>query len=259
MADERLQKIIARAGFASRRGAEALITEGKVRVNGKVVRELGTKADSHKDKIEVSGKRVVPEKPVYYVLNKPREVISTLSDPEERTTLKDLIKRIPERLFPIGRLDYHTSGALLMTNDGTMSDALLRPKAKVPKVYIVKFKGKLGVQELGPLRQGVELDDGYVTQPAEAFVLREESRNTWVQITLTEGKNRQIHRMGDAIRRRVMRLSRFSFAGISTEGLAPGENRPLKKKELDKLKKDYLNPKRLEQHLELYGDPDDLR
>jgi len=244
VADERLQKIIAQAGFASRRGAEKLITEGRVRVNGKVVKTMGTKADSHRDKIEVNGKRVVPEKPVYYILHKPREVISSLSDPEGRTTIKDLVKRIPERVYSVGRLDYHTSGALLLTNDGEMSDALLRPKAKVPKVYTVKFKGHLGVEQLGPLRQGVELDDGYTTQPAEAFVLREEARNTWIQITLTEGKNRQIHRMGDGIRRRVMRLARSSFAGISIEGLQPGDYRPLKKKELEKLKKTFLTPKR---------------
>ena len=258
MPEERLQKIIARAGLASRRAAEALIADGRVRVNGKVVREQGIKADAHRDKIEVNGKRVVAEKPVYYVVNKPREMVSTLSDPEGRDTLKDLVKRIPERLFPVGRLDYHTSGALLMTNDGAMSDALLRPKAQVPKVYVVKFKGKLGVPELSSLRQGVTLEDGYTTKPAEAFVLREEARNTWVQLTLTEGKNRQIHRMGDAIRRRVMRLSRLSFAGVSTDGLAPGEIRPLKKKELEKLKKNYLNPKRRERHLEEFGDPDGL-
>lgn len=239
---ERLQKVLARAGVASRRRAEELIEAGRVRVNGKVVRELGTKVDPFKDRIEVDGKRVVGEKPVYYVVHKPREMVTTLDDPEGRANLGQLLRKIPERVVPVGRLDYHTSGVLLVTNDGDMVDALLRPRAKVPKIYAVKFQGKLGVPELDKLRNGVVLDDGYKTQPAEAFVIREDRGNTWVQLTLTEGKNRQIRRMGEAIDRRVMRLARQSFAGIDIEGLRPGEFRPLSKDELSKLKKNYLNP-----------------
>jgi 23S rRNA pseudouridine2605 synthase len=125
-----------------------------------------------------------------------------------------------------------------------MIDALLRPVAGVPKIYAVKFQGHLDVPELDALRNGVRLDDGYRTKPAEAFVLRQEHGHTWVQITLTEGKNRQIHRMGDAIHRRVMRLARQSFAGISTDGLRPGEYRDLSRDELQQLKKKYLNPYR---------------
>ena len=239
---ERLQKVLARAGVASRRRAEELIEAGRVRVNGKVVRLLGTKVDPFKDRVEVDGKRVVGEKPVYYVVHKPREMVTTLDDPEGRTSLKQLLRKIPERVVPVGRLDYHTSGVLLVTNDGDMVDALLRPRSKVPKIYAVKFHGKLEVPELDKLRNGVVLDDGYKTQPAEAFVIREDRGNTWVQLTLTEGKNRQIRRMGEAINRRVMRLARQSFAGIDLEGLRPGEFRPLSKDELSKLKKTYLNP-----------------
>jgi 23S rRNA pseudouridine2605 synthase len=241
---ERLQKVLARAGIASRRASEALIKAGRVRVNGRVVTELGTKVDPHKDRVEVDGKRLVAEKPVYYVLHKPREMVTTLDDPEGRATIADLLRRIPERVVPAGRLDYHTSGALLVTNDGDMVDALLRPRASVPKVYAVKLQGHLDVAELDALRNGVTLDDGYRTKKAEVFVLREERNHTWVQMTLTEGKNRQIHRMGDAIGHRVMRLARQSFAGISIEGLRPGEYRELKRDEVQQLKKKYLNPSR---------------
>lgn len=241
---ERLQKILAHAGVASRRAAETLISEGRVRVNGRVVEELGVRADPHRDRIEVDGRRIVAEKPAYYLVHKPREMVTTLSDPEGREALGDLLKRIPERVYPIGRLDYHTSGALLVTNDGELADALLSPRRKVPKVYAAKLRGFLDVPELDRLRNGVRLDDGYVTQRAEVFVLREEERNTWVQITLTEGKNRQIHRMAQAIGHPVQRLVRVSFAGIGTEGLRPGEWRPLTHREVEKLKKQYLGPAR---------------
>jgi len=244
MPAERLQKIIAHAGVASRRAAERLITAGRVRVNGRIITELGTRADPRKDKIEVDGKRLVREKPVYYLVHKPREMVTTLKDPEGRASLGDLLKHIPERVYPVGRLDYHTSGALLVTNDGALTEALLHPKKKVPKIYAAKLKGFLDVPELDKLRNGVTLDDGYVTAKCELFVIREEQRNTWVQITLYEGKNRQIHRMAEAIGHPVQRLARLEFAGMSSEGLRPGEYRPLVKKELDKLKKNFLNPAR---------------
>lgn len=246
MSVERLQKILAHAGVASRRAAETMIAEGRVRVNGRVVTELGARADAHRDRVEVDGRRVVLEKPAYYVVHKPREMVTTLSDPEGRATIGDLLKRIPERVYPVGRLDYHTSGALLVTNDGEMAEALLSPRRKVPKVYAAKMRGHLDVPELDGLRNGVRLDDGYVTKKAEVFVLREEPKNTWVQITLMEGKNRQIHRMGQAIGHPVQRLVRLSFAGIGTDGLRPGEWRPLTKNEIEKLKKTYLRVARRE-------------
>lgn len=244
MSKERLQKILAAAGVASRRRSEEMIEQGRVRVNGKVVRELGTRADSRRDRIEVDGKRIVREKPVYYVLHKPRAMISTVDDPEGREAVGDLTRRLPERVFPIGRLDYHTSGALLLTNDGEMAEALLRPARGVPKVYALKVRGSIDEQELRLLRNGVQLDDGTVTNPAEVFVTREDGRHSWLQMTLTEGKNRQLHRMMEAIDRRIQRLARLSFAGISTEGLRPGEMRPLSTKDLDTLKRRYLTPYR---------------
>ncbi|MBK7773125.1 MAG: rRNA pseudouridine synthase [Sandaracinaceae bacterium] len=242
MAQQRLQKVLAQAGIASRRGAEKYITDGRVRVNGKIVTELGVKVDDHLDKVEVDGRRLVRDSPVYYILNKPREVVSTLSDPEGRSSLADIIEKIPERVFPVGRLDYHTSGALLLTNDGEFSEALLRPSVGVPKVYAAKLQGHVDVPELDALRNGVKLDDGYVTKKADVFVLRTEDRCTWVQITLREGKNRQIHRMGDAIGHRVQRLTRLAFAGVDTEGLRPGQQRALSKKELDTINKLFVAP-----------------
>ncbi len=242
MTQQRLQKVLAQAGIASRRGAEKYITDGRVRVNGKIVTELGIKVDDHLDKVEVDGRRLVRDSPVYYILNKPREVVSTLSDPEGRSSLADIIEKVPERVFPVGRLDYHTSGALLLTNDGEFSEALLRPSVGVPKVYAAKLQGHVDVPELDALRNGVKLDDGYVTKKADVFVLRTEDRCTWVQITLREGKNRQIHRMGDAIGHRVQRLTRLAFAGVDTEGLRPGQQRALSKKELDTINKLFVAP-----------------
>ncbi len=244
MALERVQKVIARAGIASRRAAEDLITAGRVRVNGKIITRLGTKVDPIRDKVEVDGRRVVSEKPVYYILHKPRAVMSTMSDPEDRKTVKELLRRVKERVYPVGRLDFNTSGALLMTNDGELTEALLRPAMSVPKLYAVKFAGDINEDELSLLRNGVTLDDGYVTRPTDARVQRVEDGHTWVHITLREGKNRQIIRMGEAIGNRVMRLVRMSFAGIKTEGLRPGQYRPLKQRELERLKKNFVTPYR---------------
>jgi len=246
MSTERLQKVLARAGVASRRAAERLIVEGHVRVNGRVVRELGTKADPVRDKVELDGRRIVSESPAYYLLHKPREMVTTLSDPEGRTSLAELVKHMPERVYPVGRLDYHTSGVLLLTNDGEMTQALLHPKKKVPKTYIAKFKGELTLKNLQALREGVVLDGGEKTGKAELFVVNVEHGNTWVQVTITEGKNRQVHRMGEAIGHRVMRLARVSFAGLTYEGLRQGQWRPLHASEVAKLKRDFLNPSKKE-------------
>lgn len=257
MAAERLQKILARAGLGSRRACEGVIEAGRVRVNGRIVRELGTKADAHRDKVEVDGRRVVGEKLAYYLVHKPRAMVTTLHDPQGRQDLREIIGRLEHRVYPVGRLDYHTSGALLVTNDGALTDALLHPRRGVPKVYAAKLRGDIDVPQLDRLRNGVTLDDGYITKPAEVFVLRTEARHTWIQVTLKEGKNRQIHRMGDAIGHPVQRLVRLSFAGLDTQGLRPGDVRPLKTKELDKLKKHYLNPARRERAAEVATEMED--
>lgn len=247
MARERLQKLLAQAGVASRRAAEQLITDGRVRLNGRIVTELGLKADAHHDRIEVDGKRVVSEHPAYYLLNKPRETVTTLSDPEGRPTVADLLAKIPERVFPVGRLDFHTSGALLLTNDGDMTQALLHPRKHVPKTYIAKIRGELPLKALQALREGVVLDDGHKTAKSETFVVNQERGNTWIQITITEGKNRQIHRMLEALGYQVQRLARTVFAGLEVEGMRPGQVRMLTDSEVAKLKRAYLNPSKKEE------------
>lgn len=240
MAEERLQKILARAGVASRRAAEQLIVGGKVRVNGQVVSELGARADADRDRIEVEGRPIGREEHVYFVLNKPRGLVTTLNDPEGRPDLSELLGAIEQRVYPVGRLDFHTSGALLLTNDGDLAQALLHPSREVPKTYVAKLNRKADDRAIAALRSGVTLDDGYQTRPASVIELREEDGKSWLEITITEGKNRQIHRMLDAVGLRVMRLTRLSFAGISTEGLRPGQIRPLEQEEIFFLRRHYL-------------------
>jgi 23S rRNA pseudouridine2605 synthase len=241
---ERLQKILARGGIASRRAAESLILEGRVRVNGRIVRELGAKADPRTDRVEVDGTRVVAEDLVYLLFHKPRGVVTTLSDPEGRKTVRDALLAIKQRVFPVGRLDFATSGALLLTNDGEFSDGLLHPKRAVPKTYVLKVQGEMQLGDLARWQKGVELDDGK-TLPAEVVILRHEGGKTWLEVTITEGRNHQLRRMGEATGFPVMRLARISFAGVSTEGLKPGEWRPLTRDELVALKKSYGVPRKL--------------
>ena len=242
MSTERLQKILAQGGIASRRAAETLITAGRVRVNGKVVTELGTKADPRRDKIEVDGKRVIHETPVYVLVHKPRGVVSTMSDPEGRPSMKDMLAKVEGRLYPVGRLDFATSGALLATNDGEFADGLMHPKKGVPKTYVLKVAGVMKPDDLDRWRKGIELEDGW-TLPADVSFIRHEAGKTWLELTIREGRNQQIRRMGQVSGFPVMRLARTSFAGISTEGLRPGDWRFVTREELTNLKKTYGVPK----------------
>ncbi len=244
MSQERLQKILASAGIASRRAAEEIIRAGRVRVNGRVVTALGSKADPRRDKIEVDGKRISAEELAYIVLHKPRNVVSTLDDPQGRETVADLVAAIPHRLHPVGRLDYATSGVLLMTNDGDFTQALLHPKKKVPKTYVVKLDGRIEEADLEPWRSGMELEDGK-TLPAEVRLLRHEQGKAWLEITLYEGKNQQIRRMAAHSGYLAMRLARVSFAGIDHTDLRPGQWRPLSVDEMRKLQRAYGVPKRI--------------
>lgn len=239
---ERIQKILAHGGVASRRAAEQLIKAGRVRVNGRVVTELGAKADPRRDRVEVDGKRVVAEEPVYVVLHKPRGVVSTMSDPEGRPTVKELLATIGARVYPVGRLDFATSGVLLATNDGELADGLLHPRQTVPKTYVLKVKGVMKAEDLEVWKKGVRLEDG-MTLPADAKILRHEADKTWLELTIREGRNQQIRRMGEATRFPVMRLARVAFAGITAEGLAPGRWRHLTRDELVALKKVYGVPR----------------
>ncbi len=241
---DRLQKIIAASGITSRRAAEELILAGRVRVNGRIITELGAKADPREDKIEVDGKRLTAPDSVYYVIHKPRNVVSTLSDPEGRPTVGEMLSRVGVRLYPVGRLDFATSGVLLATNDGAFANGLLHPRREVPKTYVVKVQGLMTDEDLARWRDGVELDDGR-TLPARTRHIRHEEDKTWFEITITEGRNHQIRRMGDATGFRVMRLARTEFAGITHEGLRPGDLRPLSYDELTKLREAYGVPKKV--------------
>ncbi len=236
----RLQKVLARAGVSSRRGGEALITEGRVKVNGQVVTALGTKVDPLRDRISVDNKLVEAEPPIYLVLNKPDGVVCSAErkvDERGRPTVVSLLRGIDARVFPVGRLDYHTRGVLLITNDGDFASRLLHPRYKVPKTYHAKFQGRLDNEAVDRLKAGVTLEDGTVTRPVdELLVIRDTETNTWVQLTISQGLNRQIRRMGEAIGHPVLKLIRVAFADVTAEDLPEGQFRRLRETELGDLR-----------------------
>ena len=236
----RLQKVLARAGVSSRRGGEALITAGRVAVNGAVVTELGVRVDPAVDEIAVDGRTIQPQTPVYLVMNKPDAVVcsgETDVDDRDRPTVVSLLRGIKERIYPVGRLDYHTRGVLLLTNDGDLAARLTHPRHKVPKTYHAKFQGKLDESAFERLMQGVTLDDGVRTQPLlEMSVVKETQTNSWVQLTMAQGLYRQVRRMGDAIGHPVLKLIRVSFAGVTADGLREGDWRPLREDEIERLR-----------------------
>ena len=234
---ERLQKVISQAGIASRREAETLITAGRVSVNGKVATELGVKIDPVKDRVRVDGKLIRGEKLVYLLLFKPKGVVSTLSDPEGRETVAGLTDGVPQRVYPVGRLDYNTEGALLLTNDGNLTHALLHPSRHVLKTYIARLKGIPGEDALDKLRVGIRLDDG-ITAPAEVYLLEadREKGDCRIEISIHEGRNRQIRRMCEAIGHPVKQLKRIRFAFLTLDGLKRGQYRLLTEAEVKRLK-----------------------
>lgn len=231
---ERLQKIIARAGICSRREAENLISAGRVTVDGKIVTELGTKVDSNQ-KIRVDGKllRFDTEK-IYILLNKPRGYVSTAHDERGRRTVLDLLgENFSERVYPVGRLDLNSEGLILLTNDGELTNLLIHPRFEVAKTYRAKISGDLTEEKLDRLRAGIELEDG-LTAPAEIYRLDKDL----VEITIHEGRNRQVRRMFAAIGCDVKRLRRTKFASLTLEGLKVGQFRELTAKEVARLKGD---------------------
>lgn len=221
----RLQKLIASAGICSRRHAEDLITNGFVRVNGKKVTELGSKADPEIDRIEVEGRLLQFEKKVYFLLNKPPQTITSAHDEADRPVVFDLI---PDkgRLFSAGRLDYHSEGVLLLTNDGELVHRLTHPSNQILREYEVKVRDRLSDTQLSHLERGVMLEDG-LAKPVAIEYLRIAEKNSWYLFILTEGRNREIRRMIDAVGGTVMRLKRVAFAGLRVDDLKPGEWRPL--------------------------------
>jgi 23S rRNA pseudouridine2605 synthase len=231
---ERLQKVIQKAGICSRRKAEELISLGKVKVNGTVVTEMGIQVDTS-DEVSVNGEKLKSEQLVYYVLNKPSGYVSTTSDNFNRRTILDLIP-VKERIFPIGRLDYDTSGVLLLTNDGEFMNALIHPKFKVEKEYHVKIKGLLRKDESSRLTKGVDLGD-FTTSPAKVFDVEydDDKVNTLVKVIIHEGKYHQIKRMFDEIGHPVLKLRRHRFGIVTTEGIKQGDYRLLKPHEIKQL------------------------
>jgi len=228
----RLHKFLAQAGLASRRHAEGLIKDGRVRVNGQLITELGAKIDPEKDEVSVDGRAVrAAEARTTVVLQKPVGVVTTMSDPEGRRTVAALVAREPYRLVPIGRLDFHTEGVLLLTTDGELAHRLLHPSHKVPKIYVVRVGGHPTEARLEQLRRGIQLEDG-MTEPALVSVLEVGVRSTWLEIIITEGRQRQVRRMCEAIEHRPLRVVRTSFATITGEGLKPGQYRYLPRAEL---------------------------
>lgn len=230
----RLQKFLARCGVASRRKAEEFIREGKVKVNGRVVTEMGIKV-SPDDHVEVDGKPVKPEKKkVYILMHKPRGYVTTVSDPEGRKTVLELLDGIKERVYPVGRLDYDSSGLLLLTNDGDFANLLMHPKNEILKVYIVTVKGKPSDKALDMLRNGIRIDD-YVTAPAFVRVLAVYENKTKLEITIHEGRNRQIRKMCEKIGHPVVRLKRVAYGTLELGSLKPGEWRFLTEREIKQL------------------------
>lgn len=253
----RLQKIIAAAGIASRRKSEQLITLGRVQVNGKIITELGAKADPSKDHIRVDGKLLHgAERTRYFVLNKPRGYVTTLKDPEHRPTVAQIFSHVRERLFPVGRLDYGSEGLLLMTNDGALANSLMKAANGVEKVYVVKVSGRPDEASLERLRQGVRIPKGRVqaeeeekgsgssaakptetvlTAPAGIRIVKD-ADNPWVEVRLVEGRNRQIRKMFEEAGHHVEKIRRIAYGPLELD-VPPGEYRELDESEVDALKK----------------------
>ncbi|HEV2963201.1 MAG TPA: pseudouridine synthase [Candidatus Angelobacter sp.] len=240
---ERLQKIIAAAGVTSRRKAEELITQGRVTVNGQTVSELGSKANLDRDHIKVDGKLLrSPERHIYLLLNKPKGYVTTVTDPEGRPTVMDLVRNVGERIYPVGRLDYSTEGLLLLTNDGELANKLTRTASHLPKTYHVKVSGRAEAANIEKLRRGIRIGSqpgrgamkAVITAPAQIRVLKD-AENPWYEMTLIEGRNRQIRRMFEEIGHHVEKIKRVRYGPLTLD-VDPGQFRELTQKEVDLLK-----------------------
>jgi 23S rRNA pseudouridine2605 synthase len=234
MALERLQKFLSRAGVASRRQAEVLILEGKVKINGRVVTELGVKVDPDKDRVQVEGKRVGPPSPlVTFILHKPYGCVSTTRDPEGRRTVMDLAPKDYGRLYPVGRLDYDATGLMLLTNDGELAQRLTHPRYQVPRTYRVTVAGQVPREAAERLAAGLELDGRAV--PTGVVLVKQETDKTVLELTVWEGRYHLVKRLMEKVGYPVLRLKRIAFGPLRLEGLARGGYRPLTKQELAQL------------------------
>lgn len=238
---ERLQKLISQAGIASRRHAEQLILAGEVTINGEVVTELGTKADPKVDHIKVGGKlintKLENRELVYVLLNKPKGFLSSVSDPENRSLVTELVPESLGKLHPVGRLDYSTEGLLILTNDGDFTNFITAAKNKIPKVYEVRVKGLPGDRQIEQLRRGITLEDGFRTAPAEVRLMHQTDNNAWYEVTLIQGHNQQIRKMFDAIHHSVTRLRRVAIGHIREDRMPLGAYRLLDEKEVKQFSK----------------------
>ncbi len=239
--EQRLQKLIAEAGIASRRHAEELIAAGEVTVNGKVITEPGTKADAGKDHIKVKGKLINPllakREKVYVLLNKPKGYLSSVSDPDGRPLVTELLPASLGRIYPVGRLDFNTEGLLLLTNDGEFTNFITSARNRVEKIYEAKVKGLPPEGSLQRIRRGITLDDGTKTAPAKITKVNETASNAWFEVVLHQGKNQQIRRMFDSIGHSVVKLKRVRIGFLYDERLRPGEWRRLLPSEVQRFMK----------------------
>src|SRR5262245_7326393 len=236
MATERLQKILSQAGVAAQRHAEKLMTEGRVTVNGAVVTELGSNADLDHDHIKVDGKLIhAPKRLVYIALNKPNNTVTTVTDPEGRATVMDLLRGVKERVYPVGRLDYHSEGLLLLTNDGDLANRIMSAHTHLAKTYVVKVTGELGDQDAERFRNGVPVM-GRRTLPS-GLKLIQRAQNPWYEVKLFEGRNNQIRLMFKHFGKLVEKLKRVRIGPLDLGALKPGEFRHLTEDEVKKLKK----------------------
>jgi pseudouridine synthase len=245
--EQRLQKLIAAVGIASRRHAEELIAAGRVTVNGKVVTELGSKADPDTDHIKVNGKLINPQlktrENTYVLLNKPRGYLTSVSDPEHRPLVVELLPATLGRLHPVGRLDFNTEGLLLLTNDGALTNFVTSARNRVDKVYEVKVKGVPAAAAVERLRRGVTLEDGTRTAPAKIKLLHETDTNAWFEILLHQGKNQQIRRMFDFVGHSVLKLKRVRIGFLRDDNLKPGAWRLVSESEVRRLMKPAIKKK----------------
>ncbi len=229
----RLNKYIADHGIASRRKADILIDEGEVTVNGRKVFELGLKINPLKDQVKVSGRLIhVKPQPLYFIFNKPRNVVTSTSDPQGRPTVIDYFSKVKQRLFPVGRLDWDTEGLLLMTNDGDFANEITSPASNIPKTYHAKLDGITTDEKLEKLKRGVSIIGGKVKALEVKRLKKGTDKKDWVQITIKEGKNRQVRKMFEKIGYDVVKLKRVSIGQLKLTNLKPGEYRPLTQKDL---------------------------
>jgi 23S rRNA pseudouridine2605 synthase len=239
----RLNRVISRAGFSSLRGADELIKSGRVTVNGTVVTEMGYTVDPKSDSIQVDGEELsAPKKKHYYLFFKPKEVVSTMMDPEGRKTISDYTAGLSVRVFPAGRLDYDADGLILLTNDGDLANLIMHPGSKLPKVYQVKVAGSLTKKERDKFQMGIPVD-GRQTLPAKIVPIKVTDKNSWYDVTLTEGRNRQIKKMFRYFKMRVLKIRRISIGPLSLEGLSPGEVKKLTRGEVAALHKSLNHDK----------------